>query len=192
MGLYVVGIGDRAMLPNSNLPSGDAGNPRLELSETLYAQLYEIAASLVRREPPDCSLQSTMLVHDAFLNLQRQHNLQGSQRSRLLAAAAQIMRRLLVDHARARRRQKRGGEKKRNSLSPAMAVDANTVDVIDLNDALEALRRECEMTADIVDMKFFGGMTHDEIAEVTGLSARTVKEKWKFAKAWLYRAMDAG
>lgn len=175
---------ERPSSPNNSHPSC------LELSTTLYAELYEIASKLMLREPPDCSLQSTMLVHDAFLKLQRQRNLQGSERVQLLAAGAQIMRRLLVDQARARGRSKRGGGKKKNSLSPPIADDANTIDVLDLADALDALRRQQDVAAEIVEMKFFGGMTHEEIAEVTGLRPRTVKAKWAFAKAWLYRALE--
>lgn len=161
----------------------------LELSANFAAQLHEIASHLMRREPPDCTLQSTILVHDAFLTLQRQLNLRTADRPVLLAAAARTMRRLLVDHGRSRRRLKRGGRRSRETLPDSLADAANPIDVLELHDALEGLQQRCPVTADIVEKKFFGGMTHEEIAEVTGLSERTIGEKWRFAKAWLYRVL---
>ena len=161
------------------------------LTPSLYAELYEIAANLMRREPSESSLQSTMLVHDAFMALCRQRNLQGSEQSALLAAAAQIMRRLLIDRARARQRHKRGGKKGRESLPDFLADDAKAAEVLELHEALETLKAKCETTAQVVEMRFFGGMTHAEIAQVMRLSERTIGEKWRFAKAWLYRAMNS-
>jgi RNA polymerase sigma factor (TIGR02999 family) len=152
--------------------------------------LYEIAGGLTRRERKDCSLQPTMLVHDAFLALGRQRNLRGSTRPTLLAAAAQFMRRLLIDRARARRRIKRGGEKSREALPTTLADVAKNNEALEVHDAIDALRRHCEMTARIVELRFFGGMSHAEIAAATGISERTIGEKWRFAKAWLHRAMN--
>jgi RNA polymerase sigma factor (TIGR02999 family) len=160
------------------------------LTGSFYGELYEVAGSLMKRERPDCSLQSTILVHDAYMALRRQRNLQASDRPRLLAAAAKIMRRTLVDCARGRRRQKRGGDKTREVMPPAIIDDADTIDVLELNEALDALKRRCELTASIVEMKFFGGMTHAEIAEATGLCERTVGERWRFARTWLYDVMN--
>ena len=162
-----------------------------DLTPSLYGELYEIAAGLMRREASNCSLQSTILVHDAYLALSRQRNLQDSERPALMAAAAQIMRRLLIDRARGRQRQKRGGKKVRETLPDSLADDAKTTDVLELHQALEALGGKCATTARIVEMKFFGGMTYPEIAEVLGLSERTIGEKWRFAKAWLGRAMQS-
>ncbi len=167
----------------------DPGGAEMDLSANFAAELHDIASNLMRREPPDCSIQSTILVHDAYLKIQQQLNLRSADRAELLAAAAKIMRRLLVDHARRRRRLKRGGKNSRKRLPDSVVDDANPFDVVELHDALEDLRQRCEVTADIVEKKFFGGMTHEEIAEVTGLSERTVGEKWRFAKAWLYRSM---
>jgi RNA polymerase sigma factor (TIGR02999 family) len=144
----------------------------------------------MRWERAGCSLQSTILVHDAFMALARQRNLQASDRSSLLAAAAQTMRRLLIDNARAGQRQKRGGNDFIVSLPPSLADDARRIDERELHDALNALKEHCETTARIVEMRFFSGMTHAEIALVTGLSERTIGEKWRFAKVWLYRAMN--
>jgi RNA polymerase sigma-70 factor, ECF subfamily len=145
----------------------------------------------MRRERPDCPLQSTILVHDAYMALDRQRNLQGSDRSTLLAASARIMRRLLVDCARGRRRQKRGGEKVINFLPPDAADDATPIDALELHEAIEALKAHSAVSADIVELKFFGGMSHAEIAQVTGLCERTIGEKWRFARAWLFRSMSA-
>jgi RNA polymerase sigma factor (TIGR02999 family) len=160
------------------------------LTGSFYHELYEVAGNLMKRERPDCSLQSTILVHDAYMALRNQRNLQASDRPRLLAAAAKIMRRTLVDCARARRRQKRGGDKTREVMPPAIIDDADTIDVLELHEALDALKKRCEVSASIVEMKFFGGMTHAEIAEVTGLCERTVGDKWRFARTWLYRVMN--
>jgi RNA polymerase sigma factor (TIGR02999 family) len=161
----------------------------LPLTPSFYGELHEIAGKLMQRERPDCPLQPTILAHDAFMTLRRQRNLRTSQRPVLLAAAAQVMRRQLVDCARAQRRQKRGGTCSTESLPPTLPDGVKSVDVLELHDALEALKARHETTASIVEMKFFGGMTHAEIAEVTGLSERTVVERWRLAKAWLYRAM---
>jgi RNA polymerase sigma factor (TIGR02999 family) len=163
----------------------------LALTGSLYGELYEVADKLMRRERLDCSLQSTMLVHDAYMVLRRQRNLLARSRPELLAASAKIMRRLLVDHARARVRLKRGGKKPKETLPSAIPDDANSIDMLKLHEALDALSRRCDTTARIVEMRFFGGMTHAEIAQVIGLSERTIGEKWRFAKAWLYRAMSS-
>ena len=169
--------------------SENALGPDLNLTENFARQLHAIASELMLHEPPDCSIQSTMLVHDAFLKLQRQSNLQEADRPALLAAAAKIMRRLLVDHGRKRARLKRGGKNAKKNLPRVIADDANPFDIVELHDAIEVLRNHSEVSADIVEKKFFGGMTHAEIAQVVGLSERTVGEKWRFAKAWLYRSM---
>ena len=172
-------------------PEASSPASKPDLTPSFYGELYEIAANLMRREPSNCSLQSTILVHDAYLTLSRQRNLQASERPALLAAAAQIMRRLLVDRARARQRHKRGGKKIRETLPDSLAADAKNTDVLELHQALEALSEKCETTGKIVEMRFFGGMTHSEIAQVMGLSERTIGEKWRFAKAWLYRAIQS-
>jgi RNA polymerase sigma factor (TIGR02999 family) len=163
-----------------------AGPP---LTRGLYAALHGIASKLMRSERPDCPLQSTILVHDAYIALSRQRNLEACDQPTLLAAAALIMRRLLVDSARACRRQKRGGKKVKQFLPPSLTRDANTIADVELRDALDALRAHCETTARIVELRFFGGLTHAEIAEKTGLCERTVGERWRFAKAWLHRAI---
>ncbi len=176
-------------LSDSGLKAPDtASGPAL--TRSFYADLHQVASNFMRWERPGCSLQSTILVHDAFMALARQRNLQTSDRSSLLAAAAQTMRRLLIDNARAGQRHKRGGKDVIGSLPPALTDDAKSFDVSELHDALNALREQCETTARIVELRFFSGMTHAEIAQVTGLCERTICEKWRFAKAWLYRAMN--
>lgn len=172
----------------SGAPPGATTVPAL--TRSFYGELYEVAGKLMNRERPGCLLESTILVHDAYMVLRRQRNLQASDRPVLLAAAAKIMRRILVDNARAQLRQKRGGNKTREHLPPSLIDDANTVDVLELHEALSALKLRCESTASIVEMRFFGGMTHAEIAQVTGLSERTVGERWRFAKTWLYRVLN--
>jgi RNA polymerase sigma factor (TIGR02999 family) len=181
--------------PNGQRESGrespDTGAGQ-DLTGSLYADLHEVAGNLMKRERPGCSLQPTILAHDAYLTLARQRNLRGCNRAALLAAATTIMRRLLVDSARMRRRLKRGAGKIENSLPALLTDDANTSDALEIHEAVDALRRHCKTTARIVELRFFHGMTHAEIAEVTGLCQRTVGEKWRFAKAWLQRAMNPG
>lgn len=169
--------------------NGEAHSASDKLTQCFYAQLYRIAASLMRREPPDCSLQATILVHDAYMALEKQRNVREAGLPVKLAAAAKTMRRILIDHARSARRQKRGGKYSKKLLPPEVADVANPVDRLELTEAIAALREQCPQSADIVEMKFFGGMSHEEIGQVVGLSERTVGDRWRFAKRWLYRAM---
>ncbi len=111
-------------------------------------------------------------------------------RAQVLAVGANIIRRLLVDYARKRKAEKRGGETGRGfQLHVSLPGNANVIDVVELNDVLEKLAQKRERTAQVVELKFFGGMTSDEIAEELGISLRTVKNDWRFAKAWLYRQL---
>jgi len=160
-----------------------------ELSETLYSELHIIATNMMRNERPGVSLQTTMLVHDAYLKLIGQRELDFRQRSTVLAAAANTMRRLLVDHARKRNRIKRGGGKKKFPLRVSITDDARPFDILELDESLAKLEAISPQAAAVVEMKFFVGMTHEEIAKHLDCSSRTIDHKWSFAKAWLYREM---
>jgi RNA polymerase sigma-70 factor (ECF subfamily) len=159
---------------------------------SVYAQLHRIAARALQRESPGHSLQPSLLVNDAYLRLLEQRNISPDDRSAVMAAGATIIRRLLVDYARKRKSQKRGGEKGRGKgLHLSIADNANHLDVLELNDALEALGNQRPRAAQVVELKFFGGLTSEEIGDQIGVSLRTVKSDWRFAKAWLYRELGS-
>ncbi len=159
-------------------------------NESIYGQLHHLAEKALRRELAGHSLQPTLLVNDAYLRLLEQRNLDPADRSMVLAAGATIIRRLLIDYARRRRRQKRGGPQGRGiPLHISVAESAKTLDLLELNDALEALAEQLPRAAKIVELKFFGGLTGEEISLQLGISLRTVNNDWKFAKAWLYREL---
>jgi RNA polymerase sigma factor (TIGR02999 family) len=133
-----------------------------------------------------------MLVNDAYVRLLEQKNVEVNDRSQVMATGAVIIRRLLVDYARKRKSQKRGGTEGRGvPLHISVADSARPFDVLELNDALEALAGVSFRAAQVVEMKFFGGMSAQEIAERLGVSLRTVGNDWRFAKAWLYRALSS-
>lgn len=159
-------------------------------NQSLYDQLHHLAEQALTREQAGHSLQPTLLVNDAYLRLQEQRNLDPEDRSMVLATGATIIRRLLIDYARRRRSKKRGGPQGRGSPLHVSVVDnAKGLDILELNDALEALANELPRAARIVELKFFGGLTGEEVSEQLGVSLRTVNNDWKFAKAWLYREL---
>ena len=158
--------------------------------ESMYEQLHRLAEGALARETPGHSLQPTMLVHDAYLRLLDQRNVDPADRSQVMAAGATIIRRLLVEYARKRKAQKRGGKEGRgNPFHLSVAVDASPIDVLELNDALDALASENPRAAQVVELQFFGGLFGEEIAEQLDVSLRTVRNDWRYAKAWLYAAL---
>ncbi len=164
---------------------------RNDWQNSVYDQLHRLAQGALKRETPGHSLQPTMLVNDAYLKLLEQKNVDPADRSQVMAAGATIIRRLLVDYARTRKAQKRGGPDGRGiPLHISVADSAKQLDVLELNDALEALGAENARAAQVVELKFFGGLSGDEIAEQLGVSLRTVNNDWRFAKAWLYRTLS--
>ena len=154
----------------------------------VYRELQVLARRYLARERPGHTLQSTALVHEAYLKLIDQRNVEWQNRAHFFGIAAQMMRRLLADYARRRRRAKRGSGGTRITLSEDVAAaDPIDVDAIALEDALSALERLNPQIGRIVELRFFGGLTVEETAEVMGTSAGTVKREWRFAKAWLSR-----
>jgi RNA polymerase sigma factor (TIGR02999 family) len=173
------------------LREGDE-NAREELLEALYAELHSLARRQLAAERADHTLQSTALVNEAWIRLVDQTRVQWQSRAHFLAVASQAMRRILVDYARKTRSQKRGGDTPRLSLTAAENVGVSPneqVDVLDLEDALERLQAEHPEHAQVVEMRFFGGMTAKEAAEALGVTERTAERRWRFARAWLYRAL---
>lgn len=179
-----------ATLALRGLAGGDAAQGA-RLFELVYAELRRIAARCLAEERRDHTLQPTALVHEAYLELidpagggavkDRQH---------FLAIAAQAMRRTLIDHARGKRRAKRGGGWKRVALDAEVAgSDVEELDLLELDRALEALQAHSAELARLVELRFFAGLPMSEVAEVLGVSERTAGRDWSFARAWLERWM---
>ena len=163
-----------------------------ELFPLLHDELHRLAGARMRRERPDHTLQPTALVHEAYARIAGQPGLHWQDRAQFLQVAAHAMRQILVDHARARNAQKRGGDRARVTLDERLAeTDGQEVDVLDLHEKLEALAALHERKAKVVELRFFGGLTHEEAGEVLGVAAKTVEADWAFARAWLRREMRA-
>jgi RNA polymerase sigma factor (TIGR02999 family) len=160
------------------------------LSVEVYEELRAIAARQFRREREGHTLQPTALVHEAYVRLGKQQNLQIHGRTHFLNIAARQIRQILVDHARSRGRQKRGGDRQRVTLVTDLADPNGSVDLLALDDALNALDEFSPEGRRIVELKFFGGLTEAEIAESLGLSERTVRRRWHFARSWLYEELN--
>ena len=165
---------------------------RSDWQQSVYDQLHRLAQGALARETPGHSLQPTLLVNDAYLRLLEQKNVDANDRSQVMAVGATIIRRLLVDYARSRKAKKRGGVDGRGvPLHISVADSANHLDVLELNDALETLGAENPRAVQVVELKFFGGLSGDDIASQLGVSLRTVNNDWRFAKAWLYRTLSS-
>jgi RNA polymerase sigma factor (TIGR02999 family) len=163
-----------------------------ELLAALYVDLRSLAQGYLKRERPDHTLQPTALVHEVYLLLQRRHDTAWVDRDGMLAACSQAMRRILVDHERARRRLKRGGDRHRTSLESAETpASTAAVDLPALDEALTRLAAIDPIRATIVELRFFGGLTAGETALHLGLSEPTVNRYWNLARAWLYRELNA-
>ncbi len=162
-----------------------------EIVPLIYGQLHRLATSYMQRERPDHTLQPTLLADEACQRLLSQRGLKWENRTQFFCAAAKIMREILVDHARARQAEKRGGRLERVAFDPTVSFSPeNSRELIQLNDALESLDEIDPQQAQIVDLRFFGGLTEDEIAKVLGVSARTVRRDWRVARAWLYAELS--
>jgi RNA polymerase sigma factor (TIGR02999 family) len=159
-----------------------------QLLPIVHDQLRGLARRQMAAERPGHTLQPTALVNEAYLRLVNLKQMQWQDRAHFFAMAARLMRRILVDFARSRGYQKRGGGAKQVSFTHALAVaGGQPVDVVALDDALEALARVDERKSQVVEMRFFGGLSVEETAEVLNVSRETVKRDWKFAKMWLLR-----
>lgn len=159
------------------------------LMPLVYEELRARARGYLERERGNHTLQATALVHEAYLRLVKSDPIAWQNRAHFFCVAARVMRRILVDHARARQSNKRGGEAERVSLElvPEPAAAGQNVEFVALDGALEELAREHPRPARVVELRFFGGLEAREIAEVLELSEKTVLRDWSFAKLWLYR-----
>ncbi len=160
------------------------------LTPLVYNELRRLAKSYLRRERVGHTLEGTALVHEAYLRLIDQREVEWRNRNHFFALAAELIRRILVDHARARIAAKRGGNIIKLSLDEAMTpIDEKDLDLLALNDALDALTRTDPQGSRIVELRYFAGLTIEETADVLQISTATVKRDWVMAKAFLKREM---
>jgi len=172
------------------LTRGDRGAEE-RLMPLVYAELRRMAASRLRRERADHTLQATALVNETYLRLIEVDTVDWQSRSHFFALAAKLMRRILVDHARARRARKRGGSRESINLDDVLVFTTpRSEQMIALDDALNRLGTYDPRQGQIVELRFFGGLSEEEIAAHLGISARTVKRDWRMAKAWLYKELS--
>jgi RNA polymerase sigma factor (TIGR02999 family) len=164
-----------------------------QLMPLVYRELQTLASRYLSRERAGHTLQATALVNEAYLKLIDQRNVQWQNRAHFLGIAARLMRRILIDHARRRGRAKRGSAATHITLVEGLAAsEPRDIDAIALDDALVALEKLDPQQAQMVELRFFGGLTVEETAEVLGISEGTVKREWRVAKAWLYRHIQTG
>ena len=162
------------------------------LTPIVYDELHRLARHYMRGERPGHSLQSTELVNEAYMRLVDYKRMQWQDRAHFFAVSAQLMRRILVEHAR-RHNPKRGGGVEHVSLEAVASVDASrTTDLVALDDAMNALAQLDPRKARVVEMRFFGGLSVEEIAEVLKVAPVTVMRDWSTARAWLYRELSGG
>ncbi len=162
-----------------------------QLVPLVYNELRRIASSNLRSAGPGQTMLTTDLVHESFLKLIGSRNISWQNRLHFFSIAATSMRQILVDHARARHAGKRGGQRVRVPLDDALPAGSEYLDdIAELDEALSALEKTDARSARIVELRFFGGLTNDEIAELLSVSVRTVIRDWEFARAWLYRFLN--
>jgi RNA polymerase sigma factor (TIGR02999 family) len=158
------------------------------LTPLVYEELRRQAARYLRRERAGHTLQTTALIHEAYLRLVDAKDVHWESRTHFFAIAANLMRRILVDHARRRDADKRGGSQVQVQLDEALAVaDATNVDLLAINEALDRLAMIDPQQARVVELRFFGGLSVDEAAAALGVSPKTIKRDWSVARAWLRR-----
>lgn len=160
------------------------------LLSLVYDELRKIARQYLRKERSDHTLQPTALVHEAYMKLIDISDVSWQDRAHFFAVASNVMRHILVDHARARQTEKRGGERERIALEDvANLSDETGIDLLALDEAMRRLAEFDPQQSKIVELRFFGGLTIEETAHVIGISPATVKREWTMAKAWLFRRM---
>jgi RNA polymerase sigma-70 factor, ECF subfamily len=170
------------------------GNPEADpaLIPLVYNELRRMAGGYMRRERTGHTLQTTALVHEAYLKLCGQHSVAWQNRAHFFGIASQVMRRVLIDHARAHIRDKRGGGRESIPLDEALVFSPErSADFVELDAALQRLASFDARQARVVELRFFGGLTVEETAETLGISPKTVKREWSVAKAWLHGELKA-
>ena len=164
-----------------------------QLLPLVYDELRRMARRYMRGQPSDHTLQTTELIHEAYMKIARQGDQNWKSQAHFAGVAAKAMRHILVDYSRSKHRQKRGGWQERIELTEGLvgASKTRSDDLIALDDALTGLATLDERKARVVEMKYFGGLNTDEIAEVLNVSSDTVKRDWRFARTWLLRELSA-
>lgn len=164
-----------------------------ELTTEVYNQLHRLAVAYMRRERPGHTLQPTALVNEAYLRLVGQREISSENRAQFFGVAAQMMRRVLVDHARSKLRAKRAGLQQKVTLDEArISPTDQSADLVALDEALRRLEEIDPRQVRIVELRFFGGLTEEETAKLLGISARTVNRDWQVARAWLHAKIARG
>ncbi len=166
-------------------------NALAKLTPIVYRELHGLAQRYMRRERPGHSLQTTALVNEAYMRLVDYKRMQWQNRAHFYAVSAQLMRRILVERAR-RHNLKRGGDLQQVTLGEAAVISGGATDMVALDEAMNALAKLDARKAQVVEMRFFGGLSVEESAEVLKVSAVTVMRDWSTAKAWLYRELSGG
>lgn len=192
--VYLVVTGEPRMNPFSSdvtlllseLTRGDQ-KAADKLVPLVYDELKRLARGYMRRERPEHTLQATALVHEAYLKLVKQRSVDWQGRSHFFGIAAQLMRRILIDHARSHLREKRGGAQEATPLDEALVFSpGQSAELVRLDEALERLAKLDPRQSKIVELRFFGGLSVEETAEFLKISPKTVKRDWSVAKAWLH------
>ncbi len=161
--------------------------------DEVYTELRRIAAARLASESPGQTLDATALIHEVYLRLANATQAAWADRDHLLATAAEVIRHILIDRARAKGREKRGGTRKRLDLCREIAVhDLPPDDLLDLTDALDAFAAEDPAKAELVKLRFFGGLSVEEAARVLGISRATADRHWAYARAWLHDRLTSG
>ena len=176
------------------LNAGEQGDARAasELLSLVYEELRRLAAAKMASEAPGQTLQATALVHEAWLRLTNDEKRKWNDRTHFFAAAAEAMRCILVDNARRKQAQRRGGDPQRTDLPDiASPVTENEDQILEVNDALEKFAAQDKQKAELVKLRYFVGMTIEEAAEVLGISAPTAKRHWAYARAWLAQEISS-
>ena len=164
-----------------------------QLLPLVYQEMRALAAHHMKQERREHTLQPTALVHEAYLRLVKRDSPDWENRAHFMGVASQVIRRTLVEHARARKRDKRGGGAIKVTLTEqALIGPAMDLDVLALDEALTRLGQEDDTAQQVVELRFFGGMTNEETAEALGMAVRTVHRRWAYAKAWLFQELGAG
>ena len=159
----------------------------------VYDELRALAESYLKQERPDHTLQATALVHEAYMRLIKQEDVEWQNRAHFFGVAAQAIRRILVDHARHHQRVKRGGQRQRVQLEDGVALlDESGLDLLALDEAMNKLAEFNERAARVVELRFFGGLSRQEVGEFLSISLRTVADDWRLARAWLRRELSEG
>jgi RNA polymerase sigma-70 factor, ECF subfamily len=162
-----------------------------KLIPLVYDEMRRLAGHYMRRERPDHTLQATALVHEAYMKMVEQRPADLQNRAHFFGVAAQVMRHILIDHARGHRREKRGGAKELVPLDDALVFsEGKSEELLALDEALQRLAKLDPRQAKVIEMRFFGGLTVEETAEALGISTITVKRDWSLGRAWLYGDLE--